>query len=323
MNKMPLVIVNPASAGGATGKRWPRLAHALATHFGPFNSAFTTHAGEARLIAEREALAGRSLLIACGGDGTISEVANGILSAGVESAELGILPSGTGGDFRRTLQISSRAEDAARMLRRGRTRTIDAGRVTYINHNGEEESRFFLGVSSCGLSGKVIERVKREKGVWLPVGRSSLLGGGGKLSFAAATLRETLGSENTDLRIELDDRVARHIRVVNFCVANARYFGGGMKIAPEAKLNDGQFDCIVIGDLSALDILSNGYKLYTGTHLNLEQVHQARARRVRVSPNKSGERIALEVDGELPGHLPATFEIVPDALRVRCPPATQ
>ncbi|MBD0372397.1 MAG: diacylglycerol kinase family lipid kinase [Pyrinomonadaceae bacterium] len=319
MQTLPLVIVNPASARGTTGREWPSLAHALATHFGPFNCAFTTSAGESTIIAAREARAGRRFIIACGGDGTINEVANGILEAGAEGTELGILPSGTGGDFRRTLRVPSRANDAARLLRTGRTRTIDAGRVTYVNHAGETESRFFLGVSSCGLSGKVIEHVKRDKGVWIPGSLGSRIPGGGKLSFAAATLRSTLSSDNTDVLIKLDDRAERRLRVANFCVANARYFGGGMKIAPDAKINDGRFDCIVIGDLSAIDILSNGYKLYTGAHLNLEQVYQAHARVVSIRPAKAAEHVALEVDGELPGRLPASFEILPNALRVRCP----
>ena len=318
MNNLPLVIVNPASAGGETARRWPALAHALATHFGPFACAFTQGAGEGRVIARREAAAGRTLLIACGGDGTTSEVANGILESETTSAELGILPSGTGGDFRRTLLIPSGLAGAARALRTGVTRKIDVGRVSYLNHGGDIESRFFLGVSSCGLSGKVIERVKREKGGWLSNLHSPVFGGG-RLSFAAATLQTTLASENTQLRIQLDDKPERQIRAVNFCVANARYFGGGMKIAPQAKLNDGRFDCIAIGDLSALDILSNGYKLYTGTHLNIERVHHSLARRVRLGPAEPCERVALEVDGELPGHLPATFEVLPLALRVRCP----
>jgi diacylglycerol kinase (ATP) len=318
MQTLPLVIVNPASAGGATGREWPALAHALATHFGAFNCAFTTRAGEGSLIAGRETRAGRPFIIACGGDGTVSEVANGILGTGLESTELGILPSGTGGDFRRTLRIPSRARDAARALRTGKTRAIDAGRVTYINHAGETESRFFLGVSSCGLSGKVIEHVKREMGGWVPALRSGYLGG--KLSFALSTLRTTLSSENTELHIQMDDQRERRLRVVNFCVANARYFGGGMKIAPDARINDGLFDCIVIGDLSAMDILSNGYKLYTGTHLNLEQVYHAHARRIIIRPAESEQSpVTIEVDGELPGHLPASFEIVPGALRVRCP----
>ena len=102
---------------------------------------------------------GAKFIIACGGDGTVSEVANGILSSG-KDAELGILPSGTGGDFRRTLEIPSQSREAARILRTGRTVRIDVGRVSFIDHNGNEATRYFVGVASCGMSTKVIERVK-------------------------------------------------------------------------------------------------------------------------------------------------------------------
>ena len=104
MPQLPLVIVNPASAGNATRDAWPGLASDLRTHFGPFNCAFTKQPGDGRRVALSEAGKGRRLIIACGGDGTVSEVANGILESG-EDAELGLLPSGTGGDFRRTLGI--------------------------------------------------------------------------------------------------------------------------------------------------------------------------------------------------------------------------
>src|SRR5215218_4315045 len=134
MSTLPLVIVNPASAGGATGRAWASLASELRTHFGAFAVEFTGRGGDAAEIALRGARAGR-LVIACGGDGTISEVANGILRSGA-GAELGVLPSGTGGDFRRTLGVPSRAADAARALREGETRALDAGRVTYANARG-------------------------------------------------------------------------------------------------------------------------------------------------------------------------------------------
>src|SRR5437764_14520369 len=116
MPTLPLIIVNPASAGGATGEVWPRIASEVRRHFGPFEVAFTKKGGEAVEIAEREARAGRAFLIACGGDGTVNEVSNGILRAGAR-AELGVLPSGTGGDFRRTLRVPTRAADAALLLR--------------------------------------------------------------------------------------------------------------------------------------------------------------------------------------------------------------
>src|SRR6185295_13407278 len=112
---LPVVIINPESAGGATRDAWPRIASDLATHFGPFEPRFTNYKGEGTELAADAARRGTKLIIACGGDGTISEVANGILSAGTD-AVLGILPSGTGGDFRRTLGIPSRSADAAQIL---------------------------------------------------------------------------------------------------------------------------------------------------------------------------------------------------------------
>lgn len=314
---LPLVIVNPTSAGGATGEGWARTASDLRTHFGAFNCAFTKAAGDARRIAREEAQAGRKLIIACGGDGTISETAHGIIESGASYAELGILPSGTGGDFRRTLNIPTRSADAALTLREGATRTIDVIRVTYRNDANEEATRYCINVASFGMSEAVINRVKRNANTWLPSNNARLLGG--QISFASAALRATLAFERLHVRIQNDEHAERRLTVANLCVANARYFGGGMKIAPEAKLNDGLLDIVVIGDLSATKILSNAYRLYLGTHLGIEHVYHTRARRVTTEAVDSQKTVKIEIDGELTGDLPATFEIVPRALRVRCP----
>jgi diacylglycerol kinase (ATP) len=310
------VIINPASAGGATRASWPGVASDLRTHFGPFGCVFTEQPGDGRRIAASEAKKGRRLIIACGGDGTISEVANGILESG-EDVELGLLPSGTGGDFRRTLGVSTHAATASRALRDGRTRRVDVGRVHYINHEGEQETRYFLGVASFGMSGEVIERVKANDARFLSATRARTLLG--RVSYAVATLQTTLTSAATTVRVQLDDKPERRLTVANLCVANARYFGGGMKIAPAAKLNDGRFDIITIGDLGALKILANAPRLYLGKHLGMPQVHHTRAARLTARPVRKDVGVSIEMDGELPGRLPATFEILPSALRVRCP----
>jgi diacylglycerol kinase (ATP) len=316
MSLLTLVIVNPASAGSSTHSSWPAMASDLATHFGGFNCVFTKGPGDGRRLALQGAKEGRQLIVACGGDGTISEVANGILDSGSD-VELGILPSGTGGDFRRTLNIPTRAADAARVLLTGRTRRIDVGRATYLNHSGAEESRYFLGVASLGMSTDIIERVKASSSRWLPAARSGWLGG--KLSFALSTAQSTLASPKTIVWAQLDGGRERRLSVSNLCVANARYFGGGMKVAPEALLDDGQFDVITINDLGTLKILANAHKLYSGTHLEMEEVYQSHAQTVAVRADRKDEAVAIEIDGELPGRLPATFEILPKALRVRCP----
>jgi YegS/Rv2252/BmrU family lipid kinase len=313
---LPLVIVNPASAGGATGRAWPRLASDLRTHFGAFNCAFTERAGDGQLIARREAGAGRRLLIACGGDGTISEVANGILEAGAD-AELGILPSGTGGDFRRSLKIPARVADAAAALRSGRSIGVDVGRVEFQDRKGAPASRYFLNVASCGMGGEVIRRVEENSAGWFNSTSRRIVGG--QLSYALASLQTTVSFNKPMLRIQLDDRPEFRLAVANLCIANARYFGGGMKIAPEAKLNDGWLDVVAVGDLSTLEILTNVYRLYLGTHLGMQKVQHALARRIRASAADANEQVLIEIDGELSGTLPATFELLPRRLRIRCP----
>ena len=309
---LPLIIVNPASADGATGDAWPGVASEVRRHFGPFNVAFTQGGGDAARIARREAAAGRALVIACGGDGTINEAANGVLESGAD-CEFGILPSGTGGDFRRTLDTPARPRDAALALSRAAPRRMDVGRVTYVERGGAGASRYFLNVASFGMGGEVIKRVKDNR--WLPRGGARLVGG--KASFAAAALGAALEYENPSVVIRLDANPERRLAVTNFCVANARYFGGGMKIAPEAQIDDGLLDVVCIGDMARLAVLWNSYRVYLGTHLGLRDVHHARAKTVAARADSDAD-VELEVDGELVGKLPATFEILPRALKIRC-----
>ncbi len=296
---MSVVIVNPSSAGGGTGEAWPQIASDLRSQFGSFRALFTKHRGDAAVLASEAARKGAKLIIACGGDGTISEVANGILSSG-KDAELGIMPSGTGGDFRRTLEIPSRSRDAARVLRIGRSVRIDVGRVSYTDQKGADATRYFVGVASCGMSTKVIERVKTDD-----------------VSFVSALLKTAMRNAPVRLVVQLDDSHERHLLVSNLCIANARYFGGGMKIAPDAKLTDGKLDVISIGDLSAMKIFTSAPRVYTGSHLSMPEVSHTLARKITVRASDRDTEVAVEVDGELPGRLPATFQIVPDALRVR------
>ena len=310
---LPLVIVNPKSASGATRDKWSAIASDIRTHFGPFNVAFTKKQGDGTAIARRAAENGREFIVACGGDGTINEVANGILESGAD-VELGVLPSGTGGDFRRSLNIPHGTREAARALKTGVTKRIDVAKVTFRGHDDENVSRYFLNVSSVGLAASIIERVKASSTAnWLPI--QSLKG---KASFALSTLQEVIGIQCETVRVRIDDGDEHNLNTVNFCIANARYFGGGMLIAPEAKLDDGYFDVINIGDLGTVKILFNAHTLYRGTHLDLPEVKSKLAKRVEISA-VSGEDIHIETDGELPGRLPAVYEIVPKALRLRVP----
>ncbi|MCB1024152.1 MAG: diacylglycerol kinase family lipid kinase [Acidobacteria bacterium] len=313
---LPLVIVNPKSAGGSTQGSWSGIASDLRAHFGPFQVAFTKRSGDGINIAQNAAGNGRRFIIACGGDGTINEVANGILRSGISEVEMGVFPSGTGGDFRRTIGMPSEAREAARALREGKTEEIDAGKVTFQNHENQEESRFFLNVASFGLSAEINERVSTNSFFkWLPFGKTIR----GKAKFAYSTLQEVLEIDPKLVNVVIDGRESNSLQTLNFCVCNGRFFGGGMKIAPEAKINDGFLDLVNIGDIKTARILLNSYKLYSGSHLSLPEVKSSLIKKVVVTPADRDADIKLEADGELPGKLPATFEIVPKALRIRVP----
>jgi len=312
---LPLIIVNPASANGATRENWPKMASDLRTHFGAFSVAFTESVGDGRRLAAEAAKRGTKLIIACGGDGTISEVANGIIDSKQE-AELGVLPSGTGGDFRRSLKLSTKVAAAARALRDSRARLIDVGRVTFVTERGEREIRHFVNVASFGMSTAVLERQRSGDATrWIPSFGSAKLSS--KLSYAAATVQTTLQSSPSEVYVQLDEAAERRLRIVELAVANARYYGGAMKIAPDAKLDDGWFDVVTIGEAGAFRILANSPRLYLGAHLRMDEVSHALAKQVIARPAKKDERIAVELDGEVVGRLPVTFQIVPHALHLR------
>jgi diacylglycerol kinase (ATP) len=303
----PLVIINPRSGRGLNEARWARLRPALTDGLGELDSAFTTGPRDASAIARREAEAGRRLIIAMGGDGTVSEVADGILTAGAgQRTQLGMIPRGTGGDFRRTLDLPHDIAEAGRRIREGTTRVIDAGRVTYRGHDGQNETRHFVNVASFGFSSAVARRAN-----------SSSKRMGGRIAFLTATVGTLLSYDNTDVWITADGGPRERRRVLLAALGNGRFFGGGMKICPEAALDDGVFDLITVGDYSRTEVLTKVGRLYSGTHLELEEVQSARVRRLEVEPVDADALIPVELDGETPGHLPAIFEILPGALHVR------
>jgi YegS/Rv2252/BmrU family lipid kinase len=303
----PLVIVNPRSGGGLSEARWGRLVEGLTDGLGPFDTVFTKAPRDATDIARREARAGRRLVVAFGGDGTISETAGGILDAGAgETTELGIIPRGTGGDFRRTLELPEDLAEAARRVREGSPRLIDAGRVRFVAHDGTEAVRHFVNVSSFGFSSTVAGRAN-----------ASTKRFGAKAAFLGATVRSLFSYDNTDVWLSLDDGPRERRRVLMVAVGNGRFFGGGMKICPNAQLDSGVLDVVVVGDFTRVDVLTKVGRLFEGTHLELEDVTATTARKLAAAPVDADAVVPLELDGETPGRLPATFEVVPGALRVR------
>ncbi len=301
----PVVIVNPRSGGGLSEKRWAGLVGVLSDGLGAFDTRFTEAPGHARTLAQEEAQSGRRLVIAFGGDGTISEVADGLVAAG-GTAELGIIPRGTGGDFRRSLGIENEIAKAAEHLRKSKPRRIDVGRVSFVAHDGSTSTRHFVNVTSVGFSSVVASRANQ--------GSKRL---GGKASFLSAVVRSLLTYDNAEISFSVDDGEPRRMAVLLAAVGNGRFFGGGMKICPEALLDDGYFDLVTVGDMGRMEVLAKIHRIYSGQHLSMKAVRSVRCQRLHVASVDGGAKIPLEIDGETPGRLPATFEIVKGALRLR------
>lgn len=295
-------LVNPASDNGATGPRWPQLAHELAQAGLTGNALFSERPGQLAELARRAADEGATLLVVVGGDGSVNEVVNGI--AGRDGVELALLARGTGWDFVRTYGIPRTPAGVARTALHGETRTIDLGRVTYRSWSDEEATAWFANVASAGMSGAIAKRANET---------SKALGG--KVSYALATLAVFARWQNGEVRVDVDGTV-REGRMEDVVVANGRYFGGGMKICPGAEPDDGLFDVLLIGDVTRRELLRTLPKLYRGTHLPHKKAELLRGRLVTV---ESAEPLPVELDGEQPGTTPARFEVVPGALRIRVP----
>ena len=247
-------------------------------------------------LARAAAEAGDALLVVVGGDGTVNEVVHGLAG---RPAELAVLPSGTGRDFGRSHGIPLRFDDAVRVALAGETRAVDVGRAETT-----AGTRYFANVGSVGMSGAVARRANT-----LP----RLLGG--RLTFFYALTREFLGWRNTEVTVRLAG-TERRGPLHDVIVANGRWHGGGMRLAPEARQDDGLFDVVLIGDVTKLDFATTAPKLYSGRYLAHPKVELLRGAAVAV---EAAEPLPVELDGEPAGTTPARFEVVPGALRLRVP----
>lgn len=305
-----VVVVNPQSQGGRLGKRWPEVAETLGRAF-PFDELITERPGDATRLTRDALRAGAERVVALGGDGTVNEVVNGFFDDDgapiAPDASFALVPYGTGGDFRRTFHLPTDIAAAAAVIGRDARKRIDVGQLTYTRPDGEPARRMFANIASFGVSG-VVDRLVNESGKRF-----------GRLSFLLATARATWSYTNQRVQLVFDgeDRVEATINTV--AVANGRYFGGAMMVAPDAEVDDGLFDVVALGDLGFGDLLTSGRRIYKGTHLTLDKVSARRAKVVEAAPVEPGAVVELDVDGECPGRLPARFELRPAALSMVVP----
>ena len=308
MPRRTLLIVNPESRNGATGRRADSLVRRLRQALGPLEVERTRAPRDAERIAREAVRAGCDRIVVAGGDGTLSEVATGLLSAGLGGyTAIGALPLGTGGDFLRTLGVPSDLERAIDCLRQGKPRPLDAGRASFVDSAGRQAHAHFVNVASFGVSGHVVRLVNQSR---KPLG--------GRAAFLLGALRVIARHRPQPVRVEVDGALVHEGPLVLAAAANGRFFGTGMCIAPEARTDDGLFDLVAVRALGRAQLLRKLPLIYRGANLGDAAVGAWRGRIVEAEPMDGP--VPIELDGEPLGRLPARFEVLPAALMLIGPP---
>ncbi len=301
-----LVILNPMSRSGATGRRFAPVEAKLRAALGPLEVERTRGPRDAERVAREAVRAGVERLVVAGGDGTLSEVVTGLLAADLGAyARVAPLALGTGGDLLRTFGVPRDLDGALARIVAGKTRRIDVGRARFRAPDGRDRTTYFLNVASFGVSGLVTQLVNEAPKAL-----------GGRASFLIGTLRGLLRYRVPHVTVRVDGAPLFDGPLTLATAANCRFFGGGMEVAPRALPDDGLLDVVVVSGLSKPALIRRLPRLYRGTHLGIPGVLHARGRVVEaeVAPSSEGAPVFTEIDGEPLGTLPVRYEALPGAI---------
>lgn len=320
---MRAVIVNPASASGRTADRWRRIVGALEAGDEQLEVFLTAGPGDAIGLTRRALEDGMRSIVVLGGDGTLGEVVAGCIrpdGAGMvrDDVELAVIHQGTGGDLARGLAIPKDEHAAIEVALAGRSRRIDVGVVTFRPREGVDANvaprpdgsiiRGFVANSNVGMASEVVQQV---------TGRLKRLGNNG--AFAVATV--ACLSRNRLRRVHLSTRegIDSALDIVDVSICNNRYMGGGMLVAPDAKLNDGLLDVVIVGAASRFRLVRTFPKIYSGRHVRDPLVRVERSAELHVGVPDGARPEGVVLDGELVGQTPASWRVIPAALSIRVP----
>ncbi len=301
------VIVNPESNRGRTRKRWGEIREGLRHFVREFKYDFTEKPLHATDLARQAIKDGTELVIGVGGDGTMNEIANGFYEDRRminPEATLGLVPSGTGCDLIKSLSIPAGLKGALQVITDAPSVRMDVGRVRYRTNEGLEDDRFFLNIADFGLGGEVVREVTERR-----LQRKAS-------SYVRCLVTTMARYKNKRVRIRVDGENLPDGEYLIGAIANGRIFGKGMKVAPDARLDDGLFDAVLIRGFRFLEFCRHGWKLMNGSHVTHPKVSVVRGRRIEAWAD-DGEDVLLELDGDQLGRLPATFEIVPRNLLIK------
>ena len=302
------LIINPASAGGKTGRHQQTIIRRVRFFFGESIDVFTTTtAGEATKRAALAANQKAELIIVAGGDGTIQEVINGLFRDKQPlnpDIRLGIINCGTGGGLADSLNLPGDLDGQISVIKKGRTSALDCGFLSYTA-DGQRHQRYFINELQCGIGGTVVKKLS-HKGKKL----------GGFLGFGLTALRSIFTHANQRLSITINKDHQYDSDFVGVLIANGAFTGGGMQLAPGACLDDGLFNILLIHGQSVLSRLISFSQVYSGRHIFRNKFSYFQANKLHIA---AWEPVNVEADGELLGNAPLDIELIHNAIHVCVP----
>jgi len=293
-----------------TINHWEKVVQQIEDAFAEYDKAFyhTEFAGHLIQLASEVISEGFQNIIVVGGDGSINEALNGILSAHQEGDNnqpdsynweklqkicIGIIPAGTGNDFSKTIGITGDIRQLEQLVRKDSKQLIDIGLASYQNRAGQPESRFFINITDVGMGGKVVEGLDVRNRLF---SRSFI--------YNMAIARTFLTYKKSAVRCYNND-FSWEGKVMNLIVANGKYFGSGLGIAPLAEINDGKFALVILGDISLWDYISHLGQVKACKVLQHPEVSYRAADEVTIT-STDGRTLPIDMDGEFIGYAPMT-----------------
>lgn len=298
------VIVNPVAGGCSVSRNWPRIYKQLQNIGLSFDYEFTVSKGHATELARKAVEIGYRYLVVVGGDGTVNEVANGILySTSSTSTLLGIVSAGSACSFARSMGIAQDYVGACSLLTGDGRALIDVG-VVHYHHQGQLQQRFFVNTADVGFASDVADSWKHLPSRF-----------GRRINHVLRTvegLRCLSTHRNKIIRLRFGTNV-ESILGCTVVMANGQYFGDGMQIAPYARLDDGLLDVVIVGNVSRYELLKLWPTLYNGSHIRHPKIKERKATTVII---ESDEQLLVEADGVILGESPASFQVIPSVLTI-------
>jgi diacylglycerol kinase (ATP) len=305
VEKKALAIVNPTSGGYSTGREWPSISAYLKDRGYLFDQVLTESRDHATRLASEASCDGYETLIAVGGDGTINEVVNGIFNAGfARSVSLGVISAGTTCSFARSLGISSNHLRSCDSILNGEKTPVDIGTVGY-SVEGRRLQRYFVNEADVGLGATIVEASRRITNYF-----------GRKINYLPHVIggvTSLLSYKNKCVNIRTEDGSEDIHDCAMVVIANGDHFGGGMRMAPDARPSDGFLDMVIFGDMDKSELLKVWPMTYRGRHVSHHKVKLLKIKNVTI---QCEEKILVETDGELIGEGPVSFSVLPSALKV-------